>query len=111
MTLHMCIHRFTLSAYLSFPLNRLCLGRLAYRGYLFGLDERVTEKVKQGFAFRMSKNVDLNIFVEFLPRLCRWGFQGWFTGSGLYRRNWLRLTPALTRMKARLTISANICLH
>jgi len=40
------------------------------------------------------KNIET--FVEFLPRLCRWGSQGWFTGSGLYRRNWLRLTPALT---------------
>jgi len=33
--------------------NQLCLGRLAYRGYLFGLDESVTEKTKRGFAFRM----------------------------------------------------------
>ena len=34
--------------------NQLCLGRLAYRGYLFGLDESVTEKAKRRFAVRMS---------------------------------------------------------
>jgi hypothetical protein len=35
------------------PANQLCLGDLAYRGYRFWLDERLTEKVKCGFAFRM----------------------------------------------------------
>ncbi len=40
------------------------------------------------------KNIET--FVEFLPRPCRWGFHGWFSGSGLYRRIWLRLSPALT---------------
>ena len=39
---------------------------------------------------------NIETFVEFLPRPCRWGFQGWFTGSGLDRPNWLRLSPALT---------------
>jgi len=35
------------------PANQLCFGRLAYRGYLFGLDESLTEKAKRGFVFRM----------------------------------------------------------
>ena len=39
---------------------------------------------------------NIETFVEFLPRPCRWGFHGWFSGSGLYRRIWLRLSPALT---------------
>ena len=51
---------------------------------------RTSEQNKTG----CRKNIET--FVEFLPRPCRWGFQGWFTGSGLYRRNWLRLSPALT---------------
>src|SRR3989442_11469183 len=47
---HTSLYTFTL---LVCSANQLCLGRLAYRGNLFGLDERVTEKVKRGFAFRM----------------------------------------------------------
>jgi hypothetical protein len=43
------------------PANQLCLGRLAYKGYLFGLDESVTEKAKRGFVFRMRSNDKLVI--------------------------------------------------
>jgi len=37
--------------------NQLCLGRLAYKGYLFGLDESLTEKANRGFVFRMSNGM------------------------------------------------------
>ena len=57
--------------------NQLCLGRLAYRGNLFGLDERVTEKVKRGFAFRMRSNV--------LQHIC---------GMRIWSRKRLTKTPA-----------------
>ena len=35
--------------------NRLCLGRLAYSGYLLGLDKRVTTKRKERFVLRMYR--------------------------------------------------------
>src|SRR5437879_13792922 len=41
-----------------------------------------------------KKNLESEI--EFLPRPCRWCFQGWFTGSGANRQNRLRSSPALT---------------
>ena len=47
------------------PANQLCFGRLAYKGYLFGLDESFTEKAKRGFVFRMSRNVELHISFVF----------------------------------------------
>jgi hypothetical protein len=37
--------------------NQLCFGRLAYKGYLFGLDESLTEKANRGFVFRMSGTI------------------------------------------------------
>jgi len=43
--------------------NQLCFGRLAYRGYLFGLDERLTEKAKRGFVFHMYGYAELGIIV------------------------------------------------
>ncbi|MGH9425450.1 MAG: hypothetical protein ACRD2L_03980, partial [Terriglobia bacterium] len=49
------------STFFARPANQLCFGRLAYSGYRFGLDRRLTEKTKRGFVFRMRSYVELHI--------------------------------------------------
>jgi len=42
----------------------LCLGRLAYSGYLLELDKRLTEKAKAGFVFRMYSLCEVFDYVK-----------------------------------------------